>query len=158
MTFLITLFFKVPYCEKCAQFLSPQSTILVRDMKKLESIFHPCSKPYFFNKPPTSSKSWKRLPRKSDNIFDLRSYNQFVTSIHQTNNFVFPNFSQFELLKKITNFLLVQNRFFFLSFGPMKCLKSLFSFSTAQLRKFRGKNLATKQDSWFGGGWFDVMN
>jgi hypothetical protein len=55
-------------------------------------------------------------------------------------------FSQFEQLKKITNFLLVQNRFF-LSFGP---LKSLFSFSTAQLRKFRGKNWG-KQDSGFGG-------
>ena len=113
---MITLFFKVPYCEKCAQILSPQSTILVREMKKLESTLHPCSKPYFFNKSPTLSKSWKRLPRKSGNIFDLRSYNQFVTSIHQTNNFVFPNFSQFEVLKKLTNFLLVQNRFFFSQF------------------------------------------
>ena len=39
-----------------------------------------------------------------------------VTSNHQTTNFVFPNFStnfsQFGQLKKQTNFLLVQNRFF----------------------------------------------
>ena len=44
------------------------------------------------------------------------------------------NFSQFEKLKKITNFLLVQKRFF-VNFGPMR---SLFSFSAAQ----------TTQNSW----------
>ena len=40
----------------------------------------------------------------------------FMTSNHKTTNFVSPifsmNFSQFELLKNKTNFLLVQNRFF----------------------------------------------
>jgi hypothetical protein len=49
-------------------------------------------------------------------------------------------FSQFFLSlsrwKIITNFLLVQNRFFFLSFGPMK---SLLSFSTAQTEKILWK-------------------
>ena len=78
----------------------------------------------------------------------------FVTLIHQTTNFVFPNFSQFEQFKKITNFLLVQNRFFFVNLGPMK---SLFSFSTALLRKFRGKNWG-EQDSWIGDSmsWIDT--
>ena len=88
-----------------------------------------------------------------------KSFILFVTSIHQKPILFSPifstNFSQFEQLKKITNFLLVQNRFFFLSFGPMK---SLLSFSTAQLRKFRGKNWG-KQDSWFRGSmsWIDYL-
>ena len=62
-----------------------------------------------------------------------------MTSKHQS---CFPQFSlrvfsQLEQLKKKTKFLLVQNRFFFLSFGP-----------TFKLRKIRGKNW-DKQDWWF---------
>jgi hypothetical protein len=55
------------------------------------------------------------------------------------------NFSQLEQLKKKANFLLVQNSFFFLGFGPMR---SLFSFLNAKLRKIRRK-IWGKQDWWF---------
>ena len=100
---------------------------------------------------------WLRWPPmaarclKDISIFvDLGCFIMFLTSIHQTTNLFSPffstNFSQFEQLKKITTFLLVQNRYF-LSFGPMK---SLFSFSTAQLKKLR----KTRFVVW----WFDVTN
>jgi hypothetical protein len=71
-----------------------------------------------------------------------------VTSNHQITNLVSPNlstkFSQFEHLKKKTNFSLVQNQ-------EKTCLgpiQNLFSLSTAQVEKIRGKNLG-KQDWWF---------
>ena len=61
------------------------------------------------------------------------------------------NFSQLEQLKKKTNFLLVQNRFF-LGLGQMK---SLFSFSSTQTEKNSWKKLGkTRFVVW----WFDVTN
>ena len=78
----------------------------------------------------------RKVAEVSWNEYLLDQY--LVRDINPPNNqFCFPqffstNFSQFEQLKKITNFLLVQNRFFFLSFGPTK---SCLSFSTAQTEK-----------------------
>ena len=79
----------------------------------------------------------------------------FMTSKHQTTYCVFLNFFhifffQFELfeqLKKKTNFLLVQNRFFSQSWTNEKLL----SFSTTKTEKKLGK---TRLVSW----WIDVTN
>jgi hypothetical protein len=79
-------------------------------------------------------------------------------SLHQTtkpqilfSSIFSANFCQLDQLKKKTNFLLVQNRFF-LKFGPMK---SLFSFSSPQTEKTSWKKLGkTRFMVW----WFDVTN
>ena len=68
-----------------------------------------------------------------------------MTSIHQRANLVFPNFFHeiFSVLavQKERKLSIGPKAVFFLSFGPMK---SLFSSSTAQLRKFRGKKSENK--------------
>ena len=88
-------------------------------------------------------------------IFSTKMNKQFVTSNHQTTNLVFPIFFyeifSVEQLKKITNFLLVQNSFF----SVLDQWKVCYLFQLLKLRKIRGKNWG-KQKLFF--WWIDVTN
>ena len=72
-------------------------------------------------------------------IFSTKMNNQFVTSNHQTTNLVFPIFFHeifsVEQLKKITNFLLVQNSFF----SVLDQWKVCFLFELLNWENFVGK-------------------
>ena len=82
---------------------------------------------------------------KATLFLDIYLVRDITTTYHTT------KFSHLEQLKKKTNILLVQNRFF-LNFG---LTKSLFSFSPPQTEKNLWKKLGkTRFVVW----WFDVMN